>query len=135
MSILKMKILTLRQPFQSWGELLVKENIINNEQLGKALDLQKQTNKKLGEILVDANNVNEQKIAEALQKQSQVKTKKDAVKQESVRVTSDKLDRLINLVGELVITQAQLSEISADNALAELTKPVEEVERLTGELP
>ncbi len=116
------------------GEILVDENAINNEQLGKALDLQKQSDKKLGEILVDEQKVTERKITEALQKQSQVKIKKESVKQESVRVSSDKLDRLINLVGELVITQAQLSEISADNALAELTKPVEEVERLTGEL-
>ena len=121
-------------PVPRLGELLVDDNVINNEQLGRALDEQKDNHKKLGEILVESKNIPEDKVSEALQRQSQVKNKKEAAKQESVRVSSDKLDRLINLVGELVITQAQLSEISADNALAELTKPVEEVERLTGEL-
>ena len=121
-------------PVPKIGEILVQENVINNEQLGKALDLQRENKKKIGEILVNDQKVNENIVAEALQRQNQAKTKKESVKQESVRVSSDKLDRLINLVGELVITQAQLSEISADNVLAELTKPVEEVERLTGEL-
>lgn len=122
------------KPTPKVGELLVETRRINNETLGKALDTQKITGEHIGEILVKEGNVSEEELESALLKQQDIKDKNNSAKQESVRVSSDKLDRLINLVGELVITQAQLSQFAAINEIAELTKPVEEVERLTGEL-
>lgn len=52
----------------------------------------------------------------------------------SIRVTADKLDRLINLVGELVTVQARLSQTSIARNDAELISLAEEVERLTAGL-
>jgi two-component system chemotaxis sensor kinase CheA len=54
--------------------------------------------------------------------------------QSSVRIPSDKLDYLINLVGELVITQARLSQAALENDTPAMTKTVEGIERLTEEL-
>jgi len=52
----------------------------------------------------------------------------------SIRVSADKLDCLVNLVGELVTVQARLSQTAADRNDAGLIALAEEVERLTVEL-
>ncbi len=116
------------------GDLLVKKNIINHETLGKALDKQKTVRKRVGEILIEEGKVTKEEVEEVLNEQGQIKEKQNNAKQESVRVSSEKLDHLINLVGELVITQAQLTQISANHTIAELAKPAEEIERLTADL-
>jgi two-component system, chemotaxis family, sensor kinase CheA len=52
----------------------------------------------------------------------------------SIRVSADKLDQLINVVGELVTVQARLSEASARMNDPEMRDIAESVERLTSEL-
>ncbi len=52
----------------------------------------------------------------------------------SIRVSAEKLDQLINVVGELVSVQARLSAASARLDDAEIVEISEAVERLTGEL-
>ena len=52
----------------------------------------------------------------------------------SIRVSAEKLDQLVNLVGELVTVQARLSEAAARFQDAEMLEVAEAVERLTGEL-
>lgn len=51
-----------------------------------------------------------------------------------IRVSSEKLDRLVDLVGELVITQSRLAEVCSRVKNAELDSPAEEIERLVVEL-
>jgi two-component system chemotaxis sensor kinase CheA len=52
----------------------------------------------------------------------------------SLRVDAAKLDELVNLVGELVIAQARLSQLAGDIRHAALTGVAEEIERLSNEL-
>jgi two-component system chemotaxis sensor kinase CheA len=52
----------------------------------------------------------------------------------SIRVSAEKLDQLVNLVGELVTVQARLSEISARSGDPDILAVSEEIDRLTGEL-
>jgi two-component system, chemotaxis family, sensor kinase CheA len=52
----------------------------------------------------------------------------------SIRVATDKLDVLIDLVGELVTIQARLSQIALSHAIPEFLSIAEEVERLTSNL-
>jgi two-component system chemotaxis sensor kinase CheA len=52
----------------------------------------------------------------------------------SIRVSADKLDQLINVVGELVTVQARLSEASGRLDDPEVAEIAEAVERLTAEL-
>lgn len=51
-----------------------------------------------------------------------------------VRVSSDKLDRLVNLVGELVMNQSRLMQAASKLDAPDLAGPVEEIERLISEL-
>jgi len=53
-----------------------------------------------------------------------------AQKSDSVRVQSDRLDALMDQLGELVIAQAKLNRISGDLSDAQLTSTAEEIERL-----
>ena len=52
----------------------------------------------------------------------------------SMRVAAEKVDQLVNLVGELVTVQARLGEISLRRGDPELQAVSEEIDRLTGEL-
>jgi len=52
----------------------------------------------------------------------------------SIRVRSEKLDTLVNLIGELVTVQARLSQIAANRNDSEILAVSEEVERLTWDL-
>lgn len=52
----------------------------------------------------------------------------------AVRVPSEKLDRLVNLVGELVINQSRLAQISRRLEVPDLAAPTEDLERLVAEL-
>ena len=52
----------------------------------------------------------------------------------TVRVPSEKLDRLVNLVGELVMNQSRLTQAASHVNSVELASPVEEIERLVAEL-
>ncbi|MEF2145891.1 MAG: chemotaxis protein CheA [Desulfovibrionaceae bacterium] len=52
----------------------------------------------------------------------------------SIRVAADKLDSLVDLVGELVIVQAQISQLAIDQDDKELKRLSEDLERLSDEL-
>ena len=52
----------------------------------------------------------------------------------SIRVSTEKLDQLVNLVGELVTVQARLTAVSARRDDADIQAISEEIDRLTAEL-
>jgi two-component system chemotaxis sensor kinase CheA len=52
----------------------------------------------------------------------------------SVRVASEKLDKLVDLVGEMVTVQAQLTEMVSERTDSPLAAVAEKIEALTGEL-
>lgn len=121
--------LATEEPLQRMGEILVDRGDINPEVIEKSLGKQK----KIGELLVESGVISKEKVQSALNEQDGLKKIKKAAAS-TVRVPSDRLDKLINLVGELVITQARLSQVASLREDIELAEPVEEVERLTGEL-
>lgn len=53
---------------------------------------------------------------------------------QSVRVGIEKLDSLMNLVGELVINKTRLEQIGNTHRIAELVETVEQMDRVTGDL-
>jgi two-component system chemotaxis sensor kinase CheA len=74
---------------------------------------------------------------EAQPKQGQAKEaqpKEAQPREASVRVPAARLDRLVNLVGELVMNQSRLATAAHRFQAPELAAPVEEIERLVAEL-
>jgi two-component system chemotaxis sensor kinase CheA len=106
------------------GEILVKCGTLTAQELKTGLDQQSRdaSAKLIGEILVEKGAVPSAVLEAALAKQRQANplTVQDA---RSLRVDADKLDRLINLVGELIIAGAGV------NLIARRTRNVELQER------
>lgn len=116
------------------GEILVESGVVSREALDGALAKQK----RVGQILIEQKVATPQQVEQALQKQKQQESaaqrKTDTT---SIRVDTDKIDKLINLVGELVITQSMLSDLGARfemNQLHVLLERLAQLERNTREL-
>ncbi|HZX49214.1 MAG: hypothetical protein A2Z47_01975 [Thermodesulfovibrio sp. RBG_19FT_COMBO_42_12] len=114
------------------GEILLASGAINEEQLNKALKLQE---RKLGDILVDEGIVPAEKIKVALEIQEAQKSgiKTPAV---AIKVDTERIDSLVNLVGELVIAQTLISQNPAIIRLSgqNLQKDVSHLGKITREI-
>ena len=110
------------------GEILVESGALSRDTLDKALAQQK----RVGEILVEQKVVTPQQVELALQKQRQQETAVQAKKSDatSIRVDTDKIDKLINLVGELVITQSMLSDLGSRFEMRQLPVLLERMAQL-----
>lgn len=121
------------------GELLVNSGVITQRELEECLNKQKfDTNdskqaQPIGEILVQQQIVQQPLVNAALEKQKQIKDNKNRENQ-SIRVDAEKLDKLIDLIGELVISGAgvnlrslQARDATLLEATGELMRLVEEV--------
>lgn len=114
------------------GEILVEAGVISQDALRQALSRQK----RLGEILVEQQAATPQQIAQALEKQQRTMLAKKA-EAATIRVDTEKIDKLINLVGELVITQSMLSDLGtrfAMDKLPVLQERIAQLERNTREI-
>ncbi len=136
--------------YKKLGEILIERGDLSEDDLKKVL--QKQL--PLGELLVATGIVSSAKVESALSEQQHIKQ----IRQErtaqapdaaaSIRVPAERLDQLVNLVGEMVTVQARLTQIArtlrrktAGKVKVEtpldrtaIVSIAEEVERLTSEL-
>ncbi|MEK7764238.1 MAG: chemotaxis protein CheA [Nitrospirota bacterium] len=110
------------------GEILVETGVVSRETLDHALAQQK----RVGQILVEQHAVTPQQIEQALQKQKQQESAAQSKKADttSIRVDTDKIDKLINLVGELVITQSMLSDLGARFEISQMPLLLERMAQL-----
>jgi len=120
--------------YKKLGEILVERGDISREEMDAVLSKQK----RFGELAVSQGFIPEAKVQSALVEQRHVKeVRQEKQTQEaatSIRVPAERLDVLVNLVGELVTVQARLSQTAVERDDAELQAIAEEVERLTSEL-
>lgn len=116
------------------GNILVEKGVISEKKRDETVSHRK----KLGELLVEEGVVKPVEVESALVEQQHVrevrKKRQETEIASSLRVTADKVDQLVNLVGELVTLQARLSQLSHNRSDAELITLSEEVERITWEL-
>ena len=126
--------LNLESEAKKIGEILVERGDVSGEDLEKAL----QEQPRIGKLLVDRKLVDNSTLQTALAEQAHVKKTRrqlqENVTASSVRVASEKLDKLVDLVGELVTVQARLSQKADAAKDADLLNIAEVVERLTAEL-
>lgn len=95
------------------GEVLVETGKVTETQINESLEEQKRNEgqkEKLGELLVKKNFISRQDLNEALGMQ----TKRDEAAgraskvRETLKIDSDKLDRLIDTIGEIVIAESMI---------------------------
>jgi two-component system chemotaxis sensor kinase CheA len=116
------------------GEILVDRGDITPEGVSKALSGQK----RLGTILTEAGLLPEKSVEAALAEQALVKDKAEQKKgpegASSLRVSAEKLDLLQDLVGELVIVQAQIKQIAPSLGNSMVVTLAEQLERLSDDI-
>jgi two-component system chemotaxis sensor kinase CheA len=95
------------------GEILVRKNSLKKQDVEDALEIQKKhPEKKFGEILIEDKKIAPAQIASALMEQSSVKRRLDS----QVKVSTQKLDDLVDYAGELVIAQSMLRQQTMENS-------------------
>ncbi|MBF0328064.1 MAG: chemotaxis protein CheA [Nitrospirae bacterium] len=91
------------------GELLVKGGALTQSELDAALQEQDESKGRLGEILVKDSVVHPEVVEAAVEKQKRAREVK-SLESQTIRVDINKLDQLVNMVGELVITGANINQ-------------------------
>lgn len=130
------------------GEILISEGKVQPEEVEEALDIQK---RKLGEILVDTGKIKEHDLTEALKKQKTLsppgsgKTGLEGLSEgaapvregaKDLRVDLNKIDHLLDLVGELVIASSMVvnNEDLKDKTLEKFEKASYHLNHIVHEL-
>jgi len=118
------------------GEMLVRCGALTQAELDQGLNEQKQCaeseaacSPQIGEILIDNKVVCQEVVEAAVVKQAQVSDKK-AKEARLVRVQADKLDQLIDLVGELVIAGASANLLAQKSKQSDLVETTSVLSRL-----
>ncbi|MFZ2405166.1 MAG: chemotaxis protein CheA [Methylobacter sp.] len=119
------------------GEILVKCGTLTPEELDNILRLQAQhgddPQRPIGEVLVEQQLVSRPVVEAALEKQQQIKDHKKS-EASLIRVDAEKLDELINLVGELIIAGAGTNLIARRAGMADLMESTATLSRLVEEV-
>jgi two-component system chemotaxis sensor kinase CheA len=114
------------------GEILIDRGDVSRGEVKDALGSQR----KLGDVLVENKIVSRTQVESALVEQEHLKKvqERSEAAAGSIRVASDKLDALVDLVGELVTLQARLSQTSLELKDGALSSVSEQFERLISQL-
>jgi len=116
------------------GDMLVKCGTLTAQELDAGLNVQSdRPTQLLGTILVEQGAVQPEVVTAALTKQKQIKDV-GAAESHSIRVDADKLDQLINLVGELIIAGASVNMIAHKAQIAELQESTSKLSMLVEEV-
>jgi len=93
------------------GEILVDNGKATPEQIVAALDKQNQGDpRRVGEILIESGSAKPADVLEAIQEQKEIRAL--AATDSNIRVDVGLLDKLMNLVGELVLARNQILQFS-----------------------
>jgi two-component system chemotaxis sensor kinase CheA len=113
------------------GEILVEKGLVTQSDVEEALKEHKTT----GQALVEKGKVSRDAVEKMALAQSQ---SRKIAKSSTIRVETDKLDKLVNLVGEMVISVARMSQCASDisdTALARsLQGAISALERISRDL-
>ena len=116
----------------SIGEILIKGGAATAADVASAMRIQREGDPRhLGEILVDRGAVKPQEVVEALRTQQVARA---AASDSSIRVDVVLLDKLMNLVGELVLARNQILQFANATEEAAIVTPSQQLNLITTEL-
>ena len=124
----------LEEEDKKLGEILVERGDVSPAAIAQVLAKQD----RLGDLLVKEGAIAPGELDSALLEQQQVRAARQKRTQEqslsSIRISAEKIDELVNLVGEIITIQAQLSQVATQLVDPTLSNIAEENERLTARL-
>ncbi len=116
------------------GEMLLSCGTLTRQELDAALNAQSDSpDQPIGAILVEQGSVQSAVVEAALSRQKQAR-EQGAAESRSIRVDADKLDQLINLVGELIIAGASVNLIAQKARNTELQESTSKLSMLVEEV-
>ena len=110
----------------------ITEVIVESLELPKAEAVVTEDNKKMQEA--SSAKRSQEKTKAPIAPSSSGSIEKKLKSGQSVRVDIEKLDSLLNLVGELVINKTRLEQIGITHRLTELVETIEQMDRVTTDL-
>ncbi len=114
------------------GEILVEKGEVEATTVAEALEVQQSGDpRRLGEILVEGGMVPQTTVQDALQAQSE--SREDAVNS-SIRVDVNLLDKVMNLVGELVLARNQVLQFTSNQKDPAFLNTAQRLNLITTEL-
>ncbi len=115
------------------GDMLVAQGKIAREQIEEVAE--KYPDEKLGVAVVKSKAASTKDVGQALRAQKRINSGQRVV-ESSVRVSTQRLDRLIDMVGELVIAHSMVAQdyLVADSDNHELAKKVSHTSKIVREL-
>ena len=118
-------------PVKKLGEILVDRGVIESETVEEIVEQSRSSGNKLGEHLVKEGLAEPRDVGKALREQRQIK-ENSAV----VRIDTQKLDNLVDMVGELVIAQSMVLNNPGIEMIRDqkLQKDSAQLRRITSEL-
>jgi two-component system chemotaxis sensor kinase CheA len=115
------------------GEILIASGRATADQVAGAIEQQMDGDPRhVGEILVEQGVVKPAEVVEALQTQKEVRA--SALSSGNIRVDVAQLDKLMNLVGELVLARNQILQFSAAQQDAAFLGTTQRLNLITSEL-
>jgi len=114
------------------GEILVDNGVVTTKDVDEALKVkQNEPEKKIGQALIGEKKATPKQVSQALRKQTE-----QVVDSNTLRVDTHKLDDLIDMVGELVITQSMIQQDLSQqvNADKNLVRDISQFFRITSSL-
>ncbi|HSA34369.1 MAG TPA: chemotaxis protein CheA [bacterium] len=109
------------------GEILEEEGLVDRRDLEEAIGEQKRA----GEILLEKKKLDSRALDEVLRRQQR---SKEIAQTSTLRVDTGKLDKLVNLVGEMVIGVARMSQTVQSGPLAhnrDMNDTLDHLERIS----
>ncbi len=115
------------------GDILIEQGRTSPEAVDKARRQQDQGDpRRIGEILVDHGAVKPQDVLEALH--TQAEPRPGAVSENNIRVDVGLLDKLMNVVGELVLVRNQILQLTSSQEDAAILAASQRLNLITTEL-
>jgi len=108
------------------GQLLVEIGALTENELQQALNFQMKNGGLTGDILVNQGVVQPEVVDSAVEGQQKIRKEKQQ-ELSFVRVDSAKLDKLVTLVGELVIGGAKVAQLATERDDDEIIESMEEM--------
>ena len=121
---------------QKLGENLVEQGVVAQEVVDFAVSQQQsgKTGKKTGQLLVGMGTASAKQVSKALRPQTEAQNAPapgtSAPVEQSIRIDTDKLDALVDMVGELVIAQTLVNSSPRIASEAKLVKDVSQVTKI-----
>lgn len=117
------------------GEILSAKGVVSSEDISDALKEQGEdgASLKLGEVLIKENKAKPKQVLDALREQKRISSQ---FHETSVKVDTEKLDNLVDMIGELVIAQSQVEQNPLFLSLRDqkLMRDFSQLKRITADL-